>query len=190
MRNAVIGIGVVVGLMISSAAFGQVTTATDVTKEEYLAVTNAPEDPWGTPSGIDRQVKIVDIGKSNVAVGILHRNALEATGGPPAGIVHTRVTEVYYIYSGGGTLMTGGTVSDRQNIPTDNLIVTTLVGESYRASATGGKTRQVSEGDVVVIPGGVFHGWTEIADHVTYLSIRPDPDKVLPAGWVNPLITP
>ena len=40
----------------------------------------------------------------------------------------------------------------------------------------------------MVIPGGVFHGWTAIADHVTYLSIRPDPDKVLPAGWVNPII--
>ena len=25
-------------------------------------------------------------------------------------------------------------------------------------------------------------------DHVTYLSIRPDPDKVLPAGYVNPVL--
>ena len=41
-----------------------------------------------------------------------------------------------------------------------------------------------------MIPGGVFHGWTEIEDHVIYLSIRPDPDRVLPAGWVNPIITP
>ena len=132
----------------------------------------------------------MDIGPSNVAVGILHRDALEATGGVAVGIVHTRVTEVYYISSGSGTLMTGGTVSDRRDIPADSHIVTTLVGESYRALATGGQTRQVSEGDIVVIPGGVFHGWTEIPDHVTYLSIRPDPEKLLPAGWVNPLIAP
>ncbi len=46
----------------------------------------------------------------------------------------------------------------------------------------------MSEGNVVVIPGGVFHGWTAIPDHVTDLSIRPDPDKVLPAGCVNPVI--
>ena len=44
----------------------------------------------------------------------------------------------------------------------------------------------MSEGDIVVIPGGVFHGWTAIPGHVTYLSIRPDPDKVLPAGWGEP----
>ena len=184
MRTPGIGVTVAAFSLFASAAFGQITVATDITKEEYLAVKNAPE------GGVDRQVKVVDIGPSNVAVGILHRDALEATGGVARGIVHTRVTEVYYISSGSGTLMTGGIVSDRRDIPEDSHIVTTLVGESYRASATGGQTRQVSEGDIVVIPGGVFHGWTEVPDHVTYLSIRPDPEKLLPAGWVNPLIVP
>jgi len=27
-----------------------------------------------------------------------------------------------------------------------------------------------------------------IPDHVDYLSVRPDPDRVLPAGYVNPAI--
>ena len=27
-----------------------------------------------------------------------------------------------------------------------------------------------------------------IADHVDYLSVRPDPDRVLAAGYVNPMI--
>ena len=174
---------VVAAIMLSSALAGaQINSATDVTEEEYLAVKNGPE------GGIDRQVKVVDIGKSNVAVGILHRDALERADGPARGIVHSLVTEVYYIYSGGGTLVTGGTLGDRRDIPADSDIVTTLVGESFRASSTGGQSRYVSTGDIVVIPGGIFHGWTEIDDHVTYLSIRPDPDKVLPAGWVNPVI--
>ncbi len=160
----------------------QINSATDVTEEEYLAVKNGPD------GGVDRQVKVVDIGKSNVAVGILHRNALEATSGPARGIVHSLVTEVYYIYSGSGTLVTGGRIGDRRDIPADSDIVTTLVGESFRSTSTGGQSRYVSEGDIVVIPGGVFQGWTEIEYHVTYLSIRPDPDKVLPAGWVNPVI--
>ena len=43
-------------------------------------------------------------------------------------------------------------------------------------------------GDVVVIPAGVLHGWVEIPEQVRYLSIRPDPDRVLPAGYVNPAI--
>ena len=46
----------------------QPTEATDVTREQIEAVRTAPE------GGVDRQVKVVDIGKSNVAVGILHRN--------------------------------------------------------------------------------------------------------------------
>ena len=41
---------------------------------------------------------------------------------------------------------------------------------------------------MVVIPAGVLHGWIEVPDHVTYLSVRPDPLKVLPAGYVNPAI--
>jgi len=43
-------------------------------------------------------------------------------------------------------------------------------------------------GDIVIIPATVPHGWTEITDHVDYLSVRPDPDRVLPAGYVNPII--
>jgi hypothetical protein len=43
-------------------------------------------------------------------------------------------------------------------------------------------------GDIVIIPATVPHGWTDITDHVDYLSVRPDPDRVLPAGYVNPII--
>ena len=38
------------------------------------------------------------------------------------------------------------------------------------------------------IPNQVAHGWSQITDHVTYLSVRPDPDRVLPAGYVYPLL--
>jgi hypothetical protein len=34
----------------------------------------------------------------------------------------------------------------------------------------------------------VAHGWSQVTDHVDYLSVRPDPDRVLPAGWVYPLL--
>jgi len=40
----------------------------------------------------------------------------------------------------------------------------------------------------VIIPFGVPHGWTDITDHVDYLSVRPDPDHVLQAGYVNPVL--
>jgi hypothetical protein len=34
----------------------------------------------------------------------------------------------------------------------------------------------------------VAHGWSGVTDHIEYLSYRPDPDRVLPAGWVYPLL--
>ena len=43
-------------------------------------------------------------------------------------------------------------------------------------------------GDVVIIPAGVYHGFSEVADHIEYVSVRPDLDKVLPAGYVNPAL--
>jgi quercetin dioxygenase-like cupin family protein len=45
----------------------------------------------------------------------------------------------------------------------------------------------VKTGDIVIIPAGVPHGWTDITDHVDYLSFRPS-DHVLTAGYVHPSI--
>jgi len=63
-----------------------------------------------------------------------------------------------------------------------------VVGPSFNADAIGGTLREIHEGDVVIIPAGTLHAWTEIPDHVTYLSIRSDPHRVLPAGYVRPEI--
>jgi quercetin dioxygenase-like cupin family protein len=35
-------------------------------------------------------------------------------------------------------------------------------------------------GDVVIIPAGVGHWFTKIDDHIAYLMVRVDPDKVTP----------
>jgi uncharacterized protein YjlB len=35
-------------------------------------------------------------------------------------------------------------------------------------------------GDVIIIPAGTGHLFTEIPDHITYMMVRVDPDKVVP----------
>ena len=41
--------------------------------------------------------------------------------------------------------------------------------------------------NIIIIPAGVPHGWTDIPDHVDYLSFRPSPG-ILTAGWTSPAI--
>jgi mannose-6-phosphate isomerase-like protein (cupin superfamily) len=133
---------------------------------------------------IDRQLKVVDIDAGNIAVGILHRTDAHDTDGARTGIIHTVVSEVYVVLSGWGTLLT----SSEMTGATEPSAGGDVVGPTYSATAVGGTIREIAEGDIVVIPAGTLHSWISIPDHVTYLSIRPDPHSALPAGYVRPEI--
>ena len=39
---------------------------------------------------------------------------------------------------------------------------------------------EIKAGDVVVIPAGTGHWFTRIEDHIDYIMVRIDPDKVTP----------
>jgi mannose-6-phosphate isomerase-like protein (cupin superfamily) len=109
--------------------------------------------------------------------------------GVPTGLLHDSQTEGYVIVSGGGTMVTGGhIVNGRRSLP-DSDVTKVLNGPSCSGMIAGADvvTRVVKTGDVIIIPAGVPHGWSEIADHVDYLSIRPS-DHILEAGYVNPVI--
>jgi quercetin dioxygenase-like cupin family protein len=43
-----------------------------------------------------------------------------------------------------------------------------------------GKTYNLKVGDMVVIPAGTGHQFTKIDDHLSYVMVRIDPDKVTP----------
>ena len=160
------------------------TVATHVPKSEIMTalqgITNLP----------DQQARVVDIGGGiNVAIGILHRGATSTEEGEAiTTLAHHNITEVYYVISGAGILVTGGDVESEREVPASTEIVRELVGPSAFRTVSGGDSAVISEGDVVVIPAGVAHGFSKVLDHVTYLSIRIDADQVLPAGYQHPLI--
>jgi hypothetical protein len=93
--------------------------------------------------------------------------------------------ETYIITSGSGILTTGGTIVNKKASAGVNV----MNGPSGNGTAgANAYSRKVQEGDIIIIPTGVGHGWSQITNHVTYLSVRPDPDRVLPAGFVYPLL--
>ncbi len=136
---------------------------------------------------IDQQIRVVDIGDElNVAVGILRREGNRTEGEEVTSIVHHRVTEVYYVLSGSGILVTGGDEADAIEFPADATAVIELIGPSGRRMVTNGQEQTIAAGDIVVIPAGVPHGFRHIQEQVTYISIRVDHEQVLPNGYVHP----
>jgi mannose-6-phosphate isomerase-like protein (cupin superfamily) len=166
----------------SSQSSAPPRSATDVTNADIRAtIGQAP------PDGIlDQQIRVVDMGKYNVAVGVLHRSAKPARQGA---IDHAKVTEVYHIIEGSGTFVTGGAIADARPVPADNVINTILVGPSTTGTAIqGGQSRKVGPGDVIVIPPGVAHWFSSVDADMNYLVVRIDADHILPAGYVNPAV--
>jgi mannose-6-phosphate isomerase-like protein (cupin superfamily) len=188
MSSTTVWTALAAALMLPAAVVAQRATpppaeAIDIKAADVQAVL---KHTGPTGIGADRQIKVADMGKYNVGVGVLHRAATKP-GEPVTAIAHAQVTEVYYIISGGGTLITGGTIANPRPFP-DGEIVQVAVGPSTLGTFQGGTRRVVGVGDVVIIPPGVPHGFTDIKDHVTYLSVRPDADHILPAGYVHPAV--
>jgi mannose-6-phosphate isomerase-like protein (cupin superfamily) len=126
----------------------------------------------------DQQVRALDIGKLNVDIGIVYRRAL--TGENPVA-EHDLVSEVYHIIDGSATLVTGPDIVGAQRRPATNENVRMLNGPgSNGTSIRNGVTYHLKPGDVIVIPAGVGHWFTKIDDHIRYLMVRIDPDKVTP----------
>lgn len=126
----------------------------------------------------DMQIRSLDVGRTQVQVSLVHRNALAERANRVA--EHSLVTEVYYMLSGGGTVLTGPDLIDPVPRDPDSYNVIALNGPGHNArDVRGGVTTELNAGDVFVIPAGTGHEFIEIPDHATYITFRIDPDKVV-----------
>ena len=129
---------------------------------------------------LDQQVRDIEIGKAHIGIGMVHRGKLDK---PAANSVaeHDQVSEVYHIIDGTATLMLGPDITNRQRRPATQLTVREFNGPGNNGSEIrGGVSYDLKPGDVVVIPAGTGHWFTKIDDHIDYLMVRIDPDKVTP----------
>jgi mannose-6-phosphate isomerase-like protein (cupin superfamily) len=77
--------------------------------------------------------------------------------------IHVRDTDVFYIVDGSATFVTGGTAVDQQLVSP---------GEIHAKSITGGTEHQLSKGDVIIIPHGIPHQFTQVNGPFLYFVVK------------------
>jgi len=186
MRTIVAGVGLAFAV-VTAFAIGRLSAQEGVAScrmcpstyiprseiEEYEAIGRAT-------NVVDQQMRALDVGKAQVEIALVHRGKLDAPA-PRSVASHDLVSEVYYILSGSGTNRTGPDVVDPERRPPDDRAVRLLNGPGANGTdIRNAAEHELTAGDVLVIPAGTGHQFTKIDDHITYLMIRVDPDKVVP----------
>jgi mannose-6-phosphate isomerase-like protein (cupin superfamily) len=168
MRKIIMGIFV---MLIAFSANAQApNAATDISAAEVQAfIKGAPQD-----RNSDRPIRVVDAGGYRVGLFGVFR----PKDAPITATVHqTAASETYVMLEGAGVLVTGGTLKQPTKPRQSTLGDWTDLGSN---GIDGGVSRRLVKGDVVIIPGGVPHGWASVEGDVTYLIVRSDPEKKIP----------
>jgi mannose-6-phosphate isomerase-like protein (cupin superfamily) len=106
----------------------------------------------------DQQVRDVDIGKANVAIGIVYRGKLDVPA-PNSVAEHDLVSEIYHVIDGSGTLVLGPDILDMKRRPATEETVRLFNGPGNNGSSIrNGVSYQLKAGDVVIIPAGTGTG--------------------------------
>jgi quercetin dioxygenase-like cupin family protein len=77
--------------------------------------------------------------------------------------VHANETDVIYVLEGSATFVTGGTVLGGK---------VTAPGQIRGSGIREGKTHHLSPGDIIVIPSGTPHWFSEVPHHVVYYVVK------------------
>lgn len=77
--------------------------------------------------------------------------------------IHTLDTDIIYVMEGAATFVTGGTAVDAKEIGPN---------EIRGASIQGGDTRQLSKGDVIIVPNNTPHWFKQVDGEFLYYTIK------------------
>ncbi|MBY0493215.1 MAG: AraC family ligand binding domain-containing protein [Cyanobacteria bacterium] len=136
--------------------------ATFITKEEHEEVLKQQ---------IARNVVDQPIKASNVIGGKASVARLRRVKPETSALIHDYVTETYYIMSGSGMFVTGGSLGGAK--PTD--LNNVNAGMSQTGTRIGGESRRVKPGDIIIVPAGTPHSFSELDGPIEYLVYRFEP---------------
>lgn len=117
---------------------------------------------------VDTLMKAAMIEGGQASVAMLYRWQAETNG-----LIHSHATEIYYILEGSGTLITGGTLENAR--PNDLSRLGAGIGQS--GVHVGGTSRRIGPHDVVIVPGGMAHRFSQLDGPIKYLVYRFDPSQ-------------
>jgi mannose-6-phosphate isomerase-like protein (cupin superfamily) len=150
------------GLQAASSPASAPVPATFITAAEAEAVLKE-QIPKNV---VDQPIKLSEVRGGKASVASLHRAKPETSA-----LIHNDVTETYYIVKGSGTIVTGGTLGDAK--PTD--LTRVNAGMSQTGTRQGGTPRRVGPGDIIIIPAGTPHSFSELDGPISYLVFRFEP---------------
>jgi len=138
--------------------------------ELQQTIDNAPE---GRVS--DQQIRMIDVGGMHLGVGVVQRPVTSSL----SAIQHHNQAEIYRVVAGRGVLVTSPDLSEARDLDPEGTVVRTLTGPSSLGGIADGTSQAVGAGDIVFIPAGIAHGFSEITEPITYIVYRVDPDQLV-----------
>src|SRR3954451_24402961 len=118
---------------------------------------------------VDQPIKATEVpGGHKASVALLRRTKPETSA-----LIHDYVTEIYEIVEGAGTMVSGGTLMD----PKENDLTRVNAGMSHTGMHPGGASRKVKAKDVIIVPAGMAHRFSELDGPIVYLVYRFEPKR-------------
>jgi mannose-6-phosphate isomerase-like protein (cupin superfamily) len=118
---------------------------------------------------VDQPIKLAQVpGGHKASLALLRRTKAETSA-----LIHDYVTEIYQIVEGSGTLVTGGSLED----PKESDLTRLNAGMSHTGVHKGGESRKVKAKDVIIVPAGTAHRFSELDGPIVYLVYRFEPKR-------------
>jgi uncharacterized protein GlcG (DUF336 family)/mannose-6-phosphate isomerase-like protein (cupin superfamily) len=154
-----------------------VSGASSAAQDEELAIAGAEAAKnFGTGGEMTSALPVTYFSKKDVDIGFAKGSVLfDGSGGrnymvhasrregPGMAEVHTRDTDIIYVLKGTATIITAGTMVDSRPIAT---------GEIRGKEITGGESRTLQPGDVMIIPNGLPHWFKELQAPFLYYVVK------------------